>query len=79
MKTKKKVARKPKVDAWRAELARIVRFLNKGDGGSRRLWDVLIGVARAGFEPSEEIKHCTTSVIRAALESKGEPVFARTY
>lgn len=73
MKTKKKI-RKPEVEAWRAELKRIVRFLNKGDGGSRRLWDVLSALRGPDLEDSEEIKNCTTAVIRAAIGMKGEPI-----
>ena len=68
MRTKKKVskvARKPKVDPWRAELARIVRFLNKGSDDSRALWDVLSALRGPDFnENAQIIKRFTTSVIR---------------
>jgi hypothetical protein len=63
--TKKRV-RKPKVEAWRAELARIVRFLNKGNEGSEKLWFVLTALRGPDDVMLWQEKGATTSVIRFA-------------
>jgi hypothetical protein len=63
--TKKKVL-KPAVEAWRAELARIVRFLNKGNEGSKKLWFVLTALRGPDVLGLWREKDATTSVIRYA-------------
>jgi hypothetical protein len=70
MKTKKavreKITRKPKVEPWRAELARIVKFLNKNTDGSKALWDVLSAL-RGPDSCSDAEKDATTAVVRHTI------------
>ena len=67
MKTKKKaVARKPKLEPWRAELARIVRFLNKNNDQSESLWSVLTALRGPDSNDWDE-KLPTTCVIRSVI------------
>jgi len=66
MKTKKKVVRKPKVEAWRAELARIVRFLNNPSEDSVKLWHILTAL-RGPDSGLDSEKMASTCVIRHAV------------
>jgi hypothetical protein len=77
MTTKEKVARKPKLEPWRAELARIVKFLNKGNEGSQLLCNVLSAFRGPDFTTNADLcKEYTTAVIRQAAELKDDAVHA---
>lgn len=64
----------PPAIAWKAELKRIVEFLNRGDEDSESLW-VVLSALRGPDVPDrfEELKAATTAVIRhtAGLRMKG--------
>ena len=64
--TKKKVARKPKLEPWRAELARIVKFLNANDGPAKQLWWVLSALRGPDFTETfpYKTKKAITGVLR---------------